>query len=153
MRPADEQRALKDEFSPGKKSADQTARGFRFMHHNAPEKEFSGQGDTSQAPAAAMEAETAPAEKSGKQMLTLAVSDVDKAAARVEDTIKEYGGKILRKEPADNAMSLIVNVDAASRNRFTDKLKTLGELKGIDAAGIRREGTIIEIRIVKQVQP
>ncbi len=43
-------------------------------------------------------------------------------------------------------------LDAASRNRFIDRLKTLGELKGIDAAEIYKEGTVIEIRIVKQVQ-
>ncbi len=43
-------------------------------------------------------------------------------------------------------------LDAASRNRFIDRLKTLGELKGIDAVEIYKEGTVIEIRIVKQVQ-
>lgn len=97
-------------------------------------------------------AATAPAEMSGKQMLTLAVSDLDQAAARVENIAKEYGGKILRKEPADGALSLSVAIEPANRNRFIDRLKTLGELKDKDTAEIYKEGTTIEIRIVKQVQ-
>ncbi len=152
-RPAEEQRALKSEPSPRRESTDQ--RTLDSMQYQAPEKEFSGQGAASQAPAAAMakkKSATDRAEMNDKQMLTLVVSDVDQAAARVEDTVKEHGGKIGRKESAHGALSLTVTMDPASRNRFIERLKTLGELKGIDAGEFRREGTILEIRIVKQVQ-
>jgi hypothetical protein len=163
MRPADEQRALKYEPSQGK-SNEQAAP--ESTQDQAPAKNFSGRESASQAPAAAMakkkaegfaseekRAATARAEISGKQILTLAVSDVDQATAQVEDTVKEYGGKILRKEPADGGLFLTVDIDPASRNRFMDRLKTLGELKHKDSREIHVEGTVIEIRIFKQVQP
>ena len=152
-KPAEEQRALKEEPTLERKSADQNARG--FMLYDAPEKESSDQESASQPPAAAMakkKAATASAEMSEKQILTLVVSDVDQAAARVEDTVKEYGGKIIRKETADGVLSLTVAMDPASRNRFIDRLKTVGELKDKDARETYREETVIAIRIVKQIQ-
>ncbi len=153
MRPAEEQRALKRE-SPSNRLGLVAPES---MQDQVPAKEFSGQGAASQAPTSAMakkKAGTARAEISSKQMLTLVVSDLDQATARVEDAVKEYGGKIIRKEPAaaDGALSLTVSIDVANRNRFIDRLKTLGELKDKDAAEIHREGTTIEIRIVKQAQ-
>lgn len=161
-RPAEEQRALKYEPSSERKSTEQTP---EIMQDQARAKEFSGQGATSQAPASAMarkksadiaseekRAGIAPADTSGRQVLTLAVSDLDQSVTRVEDAVREYGGKVIRKEPADGALSLTVAIDVASRNRFIDRLKTLGELKDKDSREIYREGTVIEIRIVNQVQ-
>lgn len=159
--PAGGQRAL--QYEPSLGLTEQAAS--ESMRNQEPTKEFSDQEAVPQAPAAAMakrktagiaseemRAATASAETSGKQILTLAVSDVDQAAARVEGIVKEYGGKIIRKEPAaaDGALSLTVTMDAASRNQFIDRLNILGELRDKDAVEIRRE--VIEIRIVKQVQ-
>lgn len=154
MRPQ-EQRALKDEASPGKSTPQAAPESTRA-------KGFSEQESSSQTPAAAMakkkaesfdledkRAATARAE-TGKRIFTLAVSDIDEAAAQVENAVNESGGKILRKEPADGPLSVLVAIDPAEKDRFIVKLKTVGELKAKDAEEIRTEGTTIEIRIVKR---
>jgi hypothetical protein len=147
---------------PMMRAQEQAAPG--IMQDQAPARGFSDQESAAQAPATAMAKKKAEgfapeekraatlAEKSGRQSLMLIVSDVDMATARVEDAVKEHGGKILKKEPADGALSLIVPMDVRNRQLFIDKLKTLGELKGMDSREIYTEGTVLEIRIVKQVQ-
>lgn len=80
--------------------------------------------------------------------ITVAVVSLAEASARIENTIKELGGAVIRKEAAHGSLDLSVKVSQDRRPQLTDLLKKLGNVK---ESG-RMNGDVMRIRLVEGVQ-
>ncbi len=88
--------------------------------------------------------------RSGRRTIViLVVLDVEAAEKQAEESVKQLGGAILKREAVDDGAIVTVSIPGGKEQQLLDRLKRIGELKTADAAGKQQEMKItLEIRMV-----
>ncbi len=98
---------------------------------------------------AAPAAESQSQPDSARMGIILVVRDVYGSAEQAEESVRQLGGAILKREAVGDGVIVTVSLPGGKEQQFRERLKRIGEVKPPDTAGKQQDGMMtLEIRIV-----